>query len=163
MPQDPIVKRFFHAVLFVASVAVAAPLAVHAAPANVGQRTAGVRSSLQLAPRSQADELLNQLGYGAALAGGSLAVQSRSADGQQATQDLAPHSQALQTLTELRGGPVRGEALDLGGATAPRGAVNAMPRIGYGGVSGQDSPYTSTGNAAGFTPYPDARGLLQRP
>lgn len=124
--------------------------------------------SLQLAPRSQADALLQRLGYGAAVTGGGLAAQSRSGDGQAASGDQAPRSQALRMMTDLRsGGAADGDLAAAvpgpGGLSVPGSSAEPIPGTGYAGIPGQNSPYTSTGNAAGVTPYPDYRGLLKRP
>lgn len=165
-------SRFFRIAVLGLGVAVLFPavgmaeLPSRAVPAN-GAKGALKGNSLQLAPRSQADALLQRLGYGAAVTGGGQAVQARSVDGRMASDDQAPRSQALQMMTGLRSGGAAGDDLAApvprSGGSTPGSLAGSVPGAGYAGIPGQNSPYTSTGNAAGVTPYPDYRRLLKRP
>lgn len=106
----------------------------------------------------QATQLLQRLGYGAALTGG----------GQSQQAELGLNDSAAHMQQQLRTGMGVGVTLPLSSLQAgvlpdipqsrakiqPRGLSSTNPAIaGLGGIPGQNSPYTSSGNAAGYRPY----------
>ncbi|HEU0196935.1 MAG TPA: hypothetical protein VFQ88_06925 [Nevskiaceae bacterium] len=147
----------------------------------VGATQGGVRSS---ALENQADALMQQLGYGDALPGVSgqqrAGITGLGPNGHRRfgggpgvgfagsgnSGALAVQNQAQNLRRQLRLGVEVGQTPPL--PRAPTGLVPPVPGLarpdglssrnpamaGVGGIPGQDSPYTSSGNAAGFRPYP---------